>query len=204
MKYLFAVAVALLLLIHSNTQAQTAAFGLSLSNNVTSFPVTGYPRLFYSQLHPGIEGFYDLKLNKNAKHGLWAGAQVGVFYHRFIQTGVRLYPAIRYVFTPVSRFSLRVGMGAGYLHSFEGYEVFEAAGNGTYEPKKVWKGRSQFLVAVSFGAAYSLKKDKPDGPTLFTEFRTYMQGPFVKSYVPLLPVNAFHAGISFPITNKEQ
>lgn len=182
--------------------SQNKSIGVFVSNNVASFPVTGYPQLFYSQFHPGIDAIKEWKINKNEKHQLWAGVNAGIFYHRFIQTGLKLYPSIDYKYKISKRFLLNIGLGLGYLHSFEGYEVFKLKDSGLYETKKVWVGRSQYMAALNLGCAYKLKKEAEVSPQLVFQIRTNMQGPYVNNYVPVLPVNSVLLGVSLPLKNK--
>jgi len=182
--------------------SQSSSVSAMISNNVPSFPVTGYPQLFYSQFHPGIDGTKSWKINKSDKHQLWVAANVGVFYHRFVQTGLKVYPSLDYKFSVCNRLRLNIGLGLGYLHSFEGYEVFKLKDGGGYETKKVWVGRPQFLGALDWGCDYKIKKDNENSPLLVFQFRTNMQGPFVNSYVPVLPMNSVLLGVTLPLKNK--
>jgi len=202
MKLIRKIFLVILLITPSFFYAQNKSLSAFISNNVTSFPGTGYSQLFYSQLHPGIDVAKGWKINKSEKHQLWAVANAGLFYHRFVQTGLKIYPSIDYKFAACNRFSLNVGLGLGYMHSFEGYEVFKAKDGGGYETKKIFVGRPQFLAALNFGGAYKLKKESENSPSLVLQFRTNMQGPFVNSYVPVLPVNSLLLGVTVPILNK--
>lgn len=195
--------VILMFMVLQNVSAQYHSVGGSFSNNVTSFPVTGFPQLFYSQLHPGINGFMEWKINKSEKHQLCATANLGFFYHRFIQSGVRIYPEIVYKFFVKKQFSLNVGLGMGYLHSFEGYEVLVPLDNGGYETRSAFTGRPQFLAVLNMGCAYKLSATNEKAPSLLLQLHANMQGPFVNSYVPVLPVNSLHLGLSFPIIKNK-
>ena len=183
--------------------SQSISMSGMISNNVASFPVTSYPQLFYSQFHPGIDVAKCWKINKSAKHQLWAVANAGVFYHRFVQTGVKIYPSLDYKYLICDRVRLNIGLGVGYMHSFEGYEVFKLKDGGGYETQKVWVGRSQFIAALDWGCDYKLKKDAENSPLLVFQFRTNMQGPFVKSYVTILPVNSVLLGVTLPLIKNK-
>ena len=182
--------------------SQSSSVSAMISNNVASFPVTGYPQLFYSQFHPGIDVAKSWKINKSEKHQLWAAANVGVFYHRFVQTGLKIYPSVDYKYSACKRLRLNIGLGLGYLHSFEDYEVFKLKDGGGFEQKKIWIGRPQFLAALDWGCDYKLKKDAENPPLLVLQFRTNIQGPYVNNYVPILPVNSFLIGITLPLIKK--
>jgi hypothetical protein len=194
----------LLFLLTNSINAQNKQYGVSLSNNVTSFPVTGYTQLFYSQFHPGLDAFKGWKINKSEKNQLEVKANAGFYYHRFVQTAIRIYPSLSFYKTLCKRFSLGAGIGGGYAMSFEGSEVFKLNSEGKYEPKKKINGRSQFLINFEIGGQYHLKKDNPNGARIFLALKTFIQGPFVSGYVPLLPVNSLFLGVLIPVkSNKE-
>lgn len=172
--------------------------GIEFSNNITSFPVTTYPQLFYSQFHPGLDVYRSWKWNKSLKNQVWYSGNFGGYYHRFIQTAIRLYPSIEYERIFSKRLSTNIGMGAGYSLAFENMETFELQDDGTYKLKKI-VARSQYLVMFGFGCNYALKKDDQRGMRISLRFRTFIQGPFVSGYVPMLPVNSFMVGMIFPI-----
>jgi hypothetical protein len=181
--------------------SQETRQGVFISNNITSFPVTTYPQLFYSQLHPGIDIFRSWKLNKSEKNQIHWAVNVGGYYHRFIQTNVRMYPSVFYERFFGSRFYANIGLGGGYSLAFENMETFTLQDDGTYK-KKTLVARSQYLVQLGFGFNYALKKDKPDGARLLLQFKTFIQGPFVSGYVPMLPVNSLMLGFSVPFNKK--
>lgn len=193
----------ILFLITLNLWSQNSRLGISLSNNVTSFPVLGYQQLFYSQFHPGVDCYKNWKLNKSENNSIEAQANFGFFYHRFVQTLIRIYPSILYSRKISRRFNLGAGLGAGYALSFEGSDVFILNSDGVYEKKPSIKGRSQYLINFEINGSYSLKKDEPQGKRLFFAFKTFIQGQFVVGYVPMLPVNSLFIGISIPVKSKK-
>lgn len=182
--------------------AQKKIAGILLSNNVTSFPVTGYPKVFYSQFHPGIDLFGGWKINKKEKNQFWLMADAGGYYHRFVQTAIRLYSGVNYENVVNLRLNLFAGLGGGYLHSIETEATLKINDEGTYEVKNKITGRPQMLIAVDLGGSYALKKNNERSLRLQLHIRTYIQGTFVKGYVPFLPVNTFSIGISKPFFLK--
>lgn len=202
MKYryiIFAILISTTIGLHS----QNSRIGASISNNVTSYPVLGYQQLFYSQFHPGIDCYKSWKLNKNEKSSVEAQINAGFFYHRFIQTVIRIYPSLSYSRKLSKRFNLGAGLGGGYALCFTGNDVFVLNSDGVYEKKSSLKGRSQYIFNFELGGSYSLKKDEPQGKRLFFAFKTFVQGTFVPGYVPVLPVNSLFVGISIPLKSKE-
>ena len=199
MKHFLFLLIAFALFVRCNGQQ----IGVLLSNNVTSYPVTGYPEVFYSQIHPGIDVFKDWKINKKEKNQFFLVANVGGYYHRFIQTAIRLYATVEYRYKLNNRFSLIAGIGGGYLHSFEDMAVLKLNSDGKYEKVHSIIGRPQALAQLNIGCSYALNKDDPQSMKIIMQMRTYLQGPFVKNYVPFAPVNNISLGISFPLKCKK-
>ncbi len=197
------VLILMLFLLSNSVNGQSQRYGVSLSNNVTSFPVTGYTQLFYSQFHPGLDAFRSWKISKSEKNKIELKVNAGFYYHRFVQTAIRIYPSISLYKTLCKRFSLGAGVGGGYGMSFEGSEVFKLNSEGKYETKKKINGRSQFLINFEIGGQYNLKKDNLNSVRIFLALKTFIQGPFVSGYVPLLPVNSLFLGISIPVKSKK-
>ena len=189
------------ILLHTQAQSQDNRIGFSLSNNTAGMPVVSYHKLFYSQFHPGIEGQMSWQLNKKELNRIYVHANVGVYYHQFIQTLVRLYPTIAYE-RGIGRWSANIGLGAGYGLSFEGNNAFVQQADGSYKPKFLG-ARSQYIIAAEIGGRFALIGDSStEGPQLTFKFCSYMQGTYVKSYIPFLPMNSFQVGISFPMRSK--
>ncbi len=193
----------ILFLITLNLWSQNSRLGISLSNNVTSFPVLGYQQLFYSQFHPGVDCYKNWKLNNNEKNIIEVQANAGFFYHRFVQTVIRIEPSISYSRKLGKRFFLGAGIGGGYAFAFVGNDVFILNSEGVYEKKSSLKGRSQYIVNFEIKGNYNIKKDDPQGKRLFFAFKTFLQGTFVPGYVPVLPVNSLFVGVSIPLKSKE-
>lgn len=185
-------------MISLSSYSQESRTGYLLSNNNTSFPVLGYPQLFYSQLHPGIDLYHEWKMNKSEKSQLWYSFNLGGFYHRFIQTTVKLFPKIEYKYFVNDKIDLQIGLGAGYLHTFDNVKVMKLNSEGEYDVQSTLKGRPQFMFTLDMGFGYKLKNDFQ----LVMLFRTIMHGPFIKNYVPLVPYNSLAVGLNIPLTKK--
>ena len=182
-----------------SAKAQVHRFGSSISNNTTGLPITGYGSLFYSQFHPGAEVFYEYKLNKKEVNQFWIKGTFGGYYHRFFQTALRLQLDVDYRLAFSKFVALDIALGGGYLHSFTDYQRFKLNDQGEYEKIHGIAGRAQFVAGLTLGANVALLKSDPEKIRLLIQFRTLMQGPFVANYVPLLPVNSFLLGLSFPL-----
>lgn len=165
---------------------------ISLLNQVTSLPISGYPQLF-RQYHPGIQG--SLGWNWKHKNRLsWVQeAHLGYQYHRHVQHGIALYSS----FGPKWRFgnwNAGLALAAGYWHSIPADGVFVSKGDGTFE-RTLRFGRPQVVAGFQLQAGYTNK-----GLTQwFCRLESLLQTPFVPGYVPVLPLNRLHAGIRMPI-----
>ena len=157
---------------------QNYRLGFGISNNVTAWPVIGYPQLFYTRFHPGIDVMLEKKLNSKEKNQFWGEVNLGCFYHRFFQTAVKVNGVFhyRYFFSP--RFFTDIGIGGGYLHSFYHYQIFRLNSNGYYVKESGYKGRPQFMFGTVLGAGFGLKKSDPDKWRLLVQFKSNMQGIF--------------------------
>ena len=184
--------------------SQSKFISTTISNNTTGLPVIAYPDLFYTQFHPGIEATYGWQINKNPKNKLYVNGNLGYYYHQFVQSLVKVYPTMSYERTLSERFNLNVGLGAGYGLSFEGKNAFALQDDGTYDNKPFMGARSQYVIAFELGAVYSLSNQNMNSPQLILQFKSFMQGTYVKSYVPLLPLNSLNIGIRFPLKNIEK
>lgn len=183
--------------------AQFDKLNFSISNNITSMPVTTYPKLFWDQLHPGFEAQAEKLLNTNEKNHILLSAHLGFYYHRFIHTSIWVYPSIGYERTLSDKFSLGINLGGGYAIAFEDEAVLKMNDEGVYKKESVLAGRSQFIGQLAVGGKYLINKDKPEGMSFFLQFKTYLQGIYVKNYVPLMPLNSLLIGISIPLNHEQ-
>ena len=146
-------------------------------------------------LHPGMELGTEFRYNKAEKNQWLQTAKVGVYYHQYSQTGLQLYSELNYRRKVWQKLQGDIKLGAGYLHAIPDLQSFVLK-DGVYEKGNSF-GRAQFMVSAAVGARFRLSNVK-DGPALFINYQCFLQMPFIKSYVPLLPNTALHIGISFP------
>ncbi|MFO7722650.1 MAG: hypothetical protein R6V49_05430 [Bacteroidales bacterium] len=188
----------------ASSRAQENPFGIFISNNVVSLPVTGLPATTHAQFHPGVDLFTGFRLNQHSRHQWWAHANLGVYYHRFFQTGLRLHGSIDYRYVMSKRLSFDAGLIAGYMHSFTWYDVFEMDGDGDYQKIAKLKGRPQVLGGFRIGVSTPLMPAKAEGLALHLDLRTYLQAPFAGAYIPIIPTNALMLGVSKSLTRKSE
>ena len=183
---------------HSFSQNRT--FALSISNNTTGLPVLGYPQLFYSQFHPGVDSKVSWQINKHEKNKILLDANLGFYYHQYVQFLMRIYPSISYNRNLSKSLSITAGLGAGIGLSFEGKAAFEKDEDGQYISKPFSGLRTQYLIGVSFGASYLINEES--GLKLSFKLLSFMQGTYVNSYVPLLPLNVAQIGFTIPLKKQ--
>lgn len=192
----------LFLLCCNNVQARKGGIPLSLSffNNGTSMPGSGFAGVWNRSMHPGIQAGYYHTYKKWTNSSLFQTAKLGYFYHRFAQQAVQLYTEAGYEYR--FKFGLYAAFtaGAGYLHAFPAVPVFEMD-NGRYVENARW-GRPQAMFSAALTVGYDLEHCLRLPVRPFIQYQFWMQTPFVKDYVPLLPNTAFHIGIQCTLKRK--
>lgn len=175
---------------------QPRHLSVGLLNQVTSFPISGYPQLI-RQYHPGIQGSLSWHWKEKGRMALIQEAHLGYQYHRRVQHGISLYST----FGPVWRFgnwSAGLALAAGYWHSIPTDGVYRSKGDGSFE-RTMRFGRPQLVGGFQLQAAYTTA-----GLTQwFCRLESLLQTPFVPGYVPVLPLNRLHAGVRIPIQFKQ-
>jgi hypothetical protein len=183
----------------SFASAQHYSWYAGLSNHVTSLPLSGFPQLFYTNIHPGIDASYNHALNKNEFNRIHLRVNTSLFYHRFVQTMYSVVPMLQYERRLNAMNSLQAAIGIGSGLSFENATTFKLKYDGAYKKRFILRPRLQYVFQVQFGYTRALNKLKPEGTKLQVLLRSNLQGNFVKNYVPLLPVNTISAGLQFPL-----
>jgi hypothetical protein len=175
----------------------------SLSNNNTALPVSGYPSLFYANFHPGLDISYCVKLKENKKNAYFINYQLNGIYHRFVQTLTTFTTGLTYSHKLHRNIHLSIGGALGLGTSFSNTSVAKINESGEYITQPVLKARLQFIGTIQPRISFPVSRNKSAMHWVHLSFRTQMQGVFVKSYVPLLPVNGFLIGYSHPILRSK-
>lgn len=170
--------------------------GIAVNNYVTAKPVTGFPKLFYSQFHPGVTLSTGFNWKERNRYDLTQSFKLAYFSHRYIQHSIILYTELGYRYKLGKRFGLSVALGAGYLHMIPATQQFRQNDNGDWEQVKL-KSRPQAAISLSLGVDYKVSES---GIGAFIRYQNMLQTPFVPGYVPLLPYNVLHVGCTFPMT----
>jgi len=182
------------------SQDKKIPFSITVFNNGTSLPGSGYLGIFSKTIHPGISlGTYHL-YRSGEKHELLQTFKVSYFYHRHVQHGIQLYSEGGYRYLTKSGIYGEALLGAGYLHSIVNQEIFVFK-DGKYV-KKTNLGRPQLMISTGLGIGYDLEKKCETPLRIFLLYQFWMQTPFVNKYVPLLPNTALHLGVHYLINKK--
>lgn len=169
---------------------------VSVFNTGTQLPGSGIVGVFTTPIHPGFSVGTEHYYNKNLKNRWFQTARFGFSRHQYVQTALLLYTEAGYRRLLWSGIGAELRIGGGYLHSIPATGLFELK-NGVYESKSRI-GRPQGMASGTFGLSYAtLQRAKP--LRFFVDYQFYLQLPFVKSYVPLLPNTALHAGVAIPL-----
>lgn len=174
---------------------------IAFTNHSTMLPGNGALGLITTPIHPGIKlGSYRSYL-MNEDHHLYQTIWFSYFYHPKWQHGLKLTTEVAYRKTFLERFQGGLNIGAGYFHSFPLYETFEMDDDGNYVETGKY-GRSYFTTDVTLGLNYLLGEIGRDKNSLriFLEQTLWLQMPFVKQYVPILPNTQLALGLSIDFT----
>lgn len=170
------------------------SFDISIFNNQYYFPFLGMTNIISAKYHPGISVGYTRKLKEVKKRTLYLDLKLGLYNHRFIQTGVQLYGDIGYRFSLPGKFFITTDFGLGYLHSIKHQTTFKSDGNGNYTKVKNF-GRPQLMTGIGIGFGKQLVVLSTP-VRLYIKYHPWFQMPFINSYVPLLPNNSMHLGLN--------
>jgi hypothetical protein len=180
-------------------QGQQWPLSISVFNNATALPPGVITSLVSEPLHPGFTIGTAYKYNNSVQHELFQTVKLGYFYHRYSQHAIQFYTETGYRYN--TRYGLDFGplLGGGYLHSVPATQVFELNNAGEYA-KRASIGRPQAMVSTALEVGYSTARLTQRPLRFFMTYQFWLQFPFVKQYVPLLPSTALHAGVSFPLS----
>jgi len=190
LRYIISLMV-LLAFLQTNAQEFTSRpVSISIFTMATQFPggkITPF--------HPGLELGTEFRYNHSDKNQWVQTIKASGYYHQYSQTALQVYSELNYRRKIFQNMSGDAKLGMGYMYAIPDLQTFELK-DGIYDEKKT-SGRSQFMASVALGLRYHLS-DSSEGPQLFIHMQSFLQMPFIKSYVPVLPNTAIHAGVAFP------
>ncbi len=170
----------------------------SVFSNGTALPGQSYAGLVSKTLHPGFSLGLTHQYKQKKHSALFQNFKLGYFYHQHAQSGIQIYTETGY------RLQSSIGLyadgllGVGYLHSLPDIQRFTWTEKGYVRQKGI--GRAQVMATASIAAGYALQS----GPPLrfFMQYQFWIQAPFVRKYVPVLPNTAFHIGTIYSLKKK--
>jgi len=176
---------------------------IAFVNTGSAYPFSQFAKLLSGIEHPGIEIGYGFNWKTKSKHDWYQEFKLSYFYHRFVQHGIPLYTDIGYRYKFSHALSAQVSLGAGYMQSIPATAKLKLSNNGEYKNDK-GIGRSQALGAVNFSIGYTLHSSAKKSPKVFITYQQFLQTPFVKAYVPILPYNSLMIGCSIPLQSHKK
>jgi hypothetical protein len=194
----------LFIFLQISASAQEKYLGAAISNNAPSLPVTGIRNVFQGSFHPGVDVNYSKKFNKKEVNQWLYKVNAGLIWQKYVQTLFTVSGMAVYRNNHFKSLNFDTGIGAGYGAAFEGGAVLKLNKDGVYETRSKFSPRSQFVILLQAGIIYKLKKEEAQSMAITLHAKTIIQGPFVKGYVPLLPINAIELGVLIPLKKKNE
>lgn len=167
---------------------------VSVFNAATQLPIGQF---FSSPVHLGATAGAEFRYNSNPSNQFFQTGKLGYSYHQYAQSTIQLYSEAGFRHRIWKGTAAEVRIGAGYLHAIPATEIFTLK-DGQYR-KKTNLGRPQVMAGAALGLSYTQRK-AAHPLRFFLDYQFYLQMPFVKSYVPLLPNTLLHLGIGAPFT----
>ena len=176
---------------------------IAFLNTGSGYPFSQFGKLVSGIEHPGIEIGYGFNWKSKNKHDWFQEIKLGYFYHRFVQHAIPLYTDIGYKYKFSRKLTAQIALGAGYLHSIPATAKLKLGDNGEYKKDK-GIGRAQAIAVVNFGAGYIIHPAGKRPLKIFATYQQFLQTPFVKAYVPILPYNSLLIGGSIPLQSHKK
>lgn len=174
------------------SQDKPCTYLVSVYSNAVSLPAVKF-----SPLHPGIQVGFEKIWKEKKRFTLAQNFRLGYFYQRLVHHGIPLYTQIGYKYRVYKKLNLAAFADAGYIHTFGDNPTYKLNSDGEYvRTARAGKAHITFGYSIMASWAFSCKHSTI---TPFIQHQFWMMTPFVKSYVPLMPNSAFHAGVYFTI-----
>lgn len=204
-KHLFLFIAVLVIPVITIAQNDSAKFPVAISifNNSTVMPGSGYLGIFKTPVHPGITFGTHFRLNKSEKNRLFETLKLGYFYHHYAQHGIHLLTEFSYRHFCTSGFGAGLSIGVGYLYSIPDVGNYTLNDGGKYESKS-FTGRSQVMPSATLELSYEIKRENRLPVRFFLGYQFWFQLPFVNEYVPILPNTALHIGTVFYLKTRKK
>ncbi|HEY5408062.1 MAG TPA: hypothetical protein VIJ92_13290 [Ginsengibacter sp.] len=197
MKNVIYLLILLLVSVLANAQKKKE-ISIAFVNTGSAYPFSQFGKLLSGIEHPGIEIGYGFNWKTKSKHDWFQEIKLSYFYHRFVQHGIPLYTDIGYRYKFSHTLSTQVALGAGYMQSIPATAKLKLSDHGEYKNDK-GIGRSQAVAVLNLGIGYTIHPASKKSPKIFINYQQFLQTPFVKAYVPILPYNSLLIGCSIPL-----
>ena len=202
MKTNILILIAVLIFVNTNAQ-RNKQVSIAFLNTGSAYPFSQFKKLVTSIEHPGVEIGYGFNWKTKIRHDWFQEIKLAYFYHRFVQHGIPLYTDVGYRYKFSHAISAQVSLGAGYMQSIPATAKLKLDANGEYKKNKVI-GRAQAIAVVNFSIRYSIHSSLKNAPQVFVTYQQFLQTPFVKAYVPILPYNSLLVGCSMPFHSHKK
>ncbi|MCC7465279.1 MAG: hypothetical protein IT261_03365 [Saprospiraceae bacterium] len=166
----------------------------SVFNAATQLPIGQF---LSTPVHLGGTAGAEFRYNNHPANQWFQTAKLGFSYHQYVQSTIQLYSEAGYRRAIWKGTAAEFRLGAGYLHAIPATEIFTLK-EGQYKRKTNF-GRPQVMAGAALGLSYT-QQNATHPLRFFLDYQFYLQMPFVKSYVPLLPNTLLHLGVGVPFT----
>jgi len=180
------------------TAQKKKEISVAIVNTASAYPFSQFGKLFSGIEHPGVELGYRFNWETKNKHDWFQEIKLSYFYHRFVQHGIPLYTDVGYRYKFSQTLSAQVALGAGYMQSIPATAKLKLSNNGEYKNDK-GIGRAQALAVANLGVGYAIHPASKKTAKVFITYQQFIQTPFVKAYVPVLPYNSLLIGCTIPL-----
>ncbi len=189
--------------VNNPTATKKRQISIAVLNTASAYPFSQFGKLLSGFEHPGIEIGYGFNWKTKSKHDWFQEIKVSYFYHRFVQHGISLYTDIGYRYKFSHSVTAQVAVGAGYMQSIPATAKLKLSDNGEYKNDK-GIGRSQAMAVLNLGVGYMIHPASKKSLKIFISYQQFIQTPFVKAYVPILPYNSLLIGCSIPLSSQKK
>lgn len=178
----------------SELLAQDKGFPITVSfyNEATSMP---FSPLVTQPFHPGLALSTEFDYNRFAKsHRIFQTVGLSYYYHRYLNQAISLYSEFGYEFR-ISGIAFSSLVGVGYMRSYPTSTEF-SLDNGHYKAKAS-TGVGHFIPSFSLESGYYLKPKEKYSTKLFLRYQAWVQYPFSRGFIDIMPHSNLHLGVKF-------
>jgi hypothetical protein len=154
-------------------------------------------------VHPGVALGATYSYARRGRHELFQTARLGYFFHRYNQHALQAYTESGYRFYTPARLDVGLLLGGGYHHAIRDQQFLRRNSRGTYDKMTNW-GQPHALVTSSLETGYTTALRNGASIRFFLGYQFWVQTPFAREVVPLLPHTTLRIGASLPLHKKER